>query len=146
MRRTKNEFMDEEWEFDSYDEMVTAADTEGRVCGDDIRKSDDRKTIEIFNHHRCSVRWKGFLKILLITLAVSLGGCSDLRIQLPDGSELRHTRFLDKEKIGSVSYDDGSFTMDGYESDTSRLISVIQRLVAEKKESDKKLAALGGKP
>ena len=75
MRRTKNEFMDEEWEFDSYDEMVTAADTEGRVCGDDIRKSDDRKTIEIFNHHRCSVRWKGFLKILLITLAVSLGGC-----------------------------------------------------------------------
>lgn len=55
-RQTKNEVIDEEWEFDSYTEMLTAAKNEGRVCGDDIRESEDKQSVEIFNHHQYSVR------------------------------------------------------------------------------------------
>ena len=61
-RQTKNELMDVEWEFDSYDEMATAAELEGRVCGDGIKESKDKKSIEIFTYHQSSVRWKGYLK------------------------------------------------------------------------------------
>ncbi len=61
-RKTKDEFMDKEWEFDSYNEMVVAAELEGRVCGDSIRVSEDEKSIEIFNCRQSSVRWKGYLK------------------------------------------------------------------------------------
>ena len=58
-RQTKNELMDKEWEFDSYDEMLAAAKEEGQVCGDEFKESVDRKSIEVFNHHQGGVRWKG---------------------------------------------------------------------------------------
>lgn len=69
---------------------------------------------------------------LILTIALLVGGCSRTVLELPDGSKMTRTRFLDREKIGSVSYDAGSFTLDGYESDTSRLIGVIDRLIARK--------------
>lgn len=72
--------------------------------------------------------------LLIITLALILGGCSQHVVTLLDGSTYKSTRILDWTKIGSVSYDDGSFTIDGYESDTSRLIGVIQRLIAREEQ------------
>jgi len=72
-------------------------------------------------------------KLLLIILCLLfVGGCSQTIVTMPDGSTLKRNRFLDWEQIGSVSYDDGSFTLDGYESDTSRLIAIIERLIAGK--------------
>ena len=47
---------------------------------------------------------------------------------------MTRTRILDSEKIGSASYDEGSFTLDGYESDTSRLIGIIDRLLVKYEE------------
>lgn len=55
-------FMQEEWEFDSYDEMKEAAEKEGRVCGDDIREAEDKKSIAIYNYHQQENRWKGIIK------------------------------------------------------------------------------------
>lgn len=60
-RRTKNEFMDEEWEFDTYDEMASAAQKEARVCGDTLKEAEDSRSFEILNYHQNSVRWKGYL-------------------------------------------------------------------------------------
>lgn len=57
--QTKDEFMDEEWEFGSYDEMMEAANAEGVVCGDDINESEDKLSVEIWNMHQQEVRWKG---------------------------------------------------------------------------------------
>ncbi len=68
--------------------------------------------------------------VLLITLALLLGGCSQHILTLPDGSTYKANRFLDSTKIGSVSYDDGSFTLDGYESDLTRALGIIDRLIA----------------
>lgn len=79
--------------------------------------------------------WKFWApKVLLITLTLILGGCSTLDVTMPDGSHLRRTRFLDKERIGSVSYDKGSFTLDGYESDLTRALGIIDRLLVEYEE------------
>jgi len=58
-RQTKNEFMDDEWEFDTYDEMMEAAKKEAVVCGDDLNESDDKKSVEIWNYHQQSNRWVG---------------------------------------------------------------------------------------
>ncbi len=69
-------------------------------------------------------------KLILITLALLLGGCSQHIVTLPDGSTYRANRFLDSTKIGSVSYDDGSFTLDGYESDLTKALGIIDRLIA----------------
>ncbi len=145
MKKTKDELMDEEWEFDSYDEMVVAAELEGRVCGDSIRVSEDKKSIEIFNYHQYSVRWKGVLKVLLITLALLLCGCSRVIVTLPDGTEVRSTRFLDSTEIGHVSYDDGSFVMEGYKSDMSVALHIIDKLIAER-EKEKQFALKEVKP
>ncbi len=60
-RHTKNAFMDHEWEFDTYDEMMEAAKKEAVVCGDDLNESQDKKSVEIWNYHQSSVRWKGCL-------------------------------------------------------------------------------------
>lgn len=85
-------------------------------------------------------------KLLLITLALLLGGCSQHIVTLPDNSTYKANRFLDWTKIGSVSYDDGSFTLDGYESDLTRALGMIDRLLAEKEEREKQLAIQGVKP
>ena len=74
---------------------------------------------------------KAIRKVLMVLiLALLLGGCSQTKLTLPDGSSLVRTRFLDWEKIGSVSYDDGSFTLDGYESDLTKALGIIDRLIA----------------
>ncbi len=77
-------------------------------------------------------RWKLWAPKLILIFALLLCGCSQTKLTLPDGSSLVRTRFLDWEKIGSVSYDDGSFTLDGYESDLTRALGIIDRLIARK--------------
>ncbi len=57
--QTKDEFMDEEWEFGSYEEMMYAAKEEAVICGDDINESGDESFVEIWNYHQQGVRWKG---------------------------------------------------------------------------------------
>lgn len=61
-RQTKDELMDVEWEFDTREELLLAADKESRVCGDDFRASKNGCVVEIFNHHQQSVRWKGCMR------------------------------------------------------------------------------------
>ena len=73
------------------------------------------------------------MKRILITvlLAVFVGGCSQTILTMPDGSTLKRNRFLSWEKIGPVSYDEGSFTLDGYESDNARWIAFTKWLLAK---------------
>ena len=80
-------------------------------------------------------RWR----VLLITLALLLGGCSRVIVTLPDGTEVHSTRFLDSTEIGHVSYDDGSFVMEGYKSDMSIALHIIDKLIAER-EKEKQFA------
>ena len=68
--------------------------------------------------------------VVILTLALLLGGCSQHIVTLKDGTTYKANRFLDWTKIGSASYDDGSFTLDGYESDLTRALSIIDRLIA----------------
>ena len=84
--------------------------------------------------------------LLLITLALLLGGCSQHIVTLPDESTYKANRFLDWTKIGSFSYDDGSFVLEGYESDLTRLIGIMEKLVIEKEEREKRLAIRGVMP
>ncbi len=72
------------------------------------------------------------IAIALLLAFLLLGGCAHTEITLPDGTNIVRDRFLDSQKLGSVSYDatDGSFTLDGWESDQARLIALLQRLMA----------------
>ncbi len=79
-------------------------------------------------------KWRKFWIPKLLLLALLLGGCSQLDITMPDGSHLSRTRVLSQEKIGSVSYDDGSFTLDGYESDLTKALTIIDRLLVKYEE------------
>ena len=63
-RCTKNEFIDYEYAYETCEELALAALREGRVCGDEFRWPDGNVSVEIFNHHQMSVRWKGTLKSL----------------------------------------------------------------------------------
>ncbi len=72
--------------------------------------------------------------LFIITLALLLGGCSQHILTLLDGRTYKAKRFLDSTKIGSVSYDDGSFTLDGYESDLTKALGIIDRLIAREGE------------
>lgn len=78
----------------------------------------------------CSFLWMAAFFLLVLMLS----GCSHTDLTLPDGTHLVRVRFLDNEKIGSVSYDEGSFTMDGYESDMTKALNIIQRLIADNDE------------
>ena len=86
-------------------------------------------------------RWR----VLLITLALLLGGCSRVIVTLPDGTEVDSARFLDSTEIGHVSYDDGSFVMEGYKSDMSIALHIIDKLIAER-EKEKQFALKEVKP
>ena len=90
--------------------------------------------------------WHFWAPKLIITLALLLCGCSQHIVTLKDGTTYKANRFLDWTKIGSASYDDGSFTLDGYESDLTRALGIIDRLLAEKEEREKRLAFQGVKP
>ena len=86
-----------------------------------------------------STKYYWTAKILLITLALLLGGCSHTTATYKDGvATVRRTRILMTEDIGSFSYDatDGSFTLDGYKSDMTRALILIDKLA--KKEGDEK--------
>lgn len=70
-------------------------------------------------------------KVLLITLALILGGCSHTEATYKDGvATVKRTRILMTEDIGSFSYDatDGSFTLDGYKSDMTQALRLIEKL------------------
>ncbi len=83
--------------------------------------------------------WKPWApKVLLITLALLLGGCSRVIVRLPDGTEVHSARFLDSTEIGHVSYDDGSFVMEGYKSDMSIALHIIDKLIAEREKEREK--------
>ena len=71
--------------------------------------------------------------LTVVFLALLLSSCSQHILTLPDGSTYKANRFLDSTKIGSVSYDDGSFTLDGYESDLTKALGIIDRLIAREK-------------
>ncbi len=81
-------------------------------------------------------RWKVWApKVLLITLALLLGGCSQTIATYKDGvATVKRNRFLMTEDIGSFSYDatDGSFTLDGYKSDMTRALMLIDKLAMER--------------
>ena len=51
------EFLYEEWTFDSEQELKESAKKTAIVCGDEIRHKENG--IEIYNHHKMGVRWKG---------------------------------------------------------------------------------------
>ena len=64
---------------------------------------------------------------------------------MPDGTEVDSARFLDSTEIGHVSYDDGSFVMEGYKSDMSIALRIIDKLIAER-EKEKQFALKAVKP
>ena len=71
-------------------------------------------------------------KLLTLLLLIVLGGCSNTEATYSkDGTvTVKRTRFLMTEDIDSFSYDarDGSFTLDGYKSDMTRMIDLVDRL------------------
>ncbi len=91
-------------------------------------------------------RWRPILcaviiLAVLITLALLLTGCSQTIATYKDGvATVKRNRFLMTEDIGSFSYDatDGSFTLDGYKSDMTRALMLIDKL-AKKDEDEKKV-------
>ena len=105
------------------EEKTVYPHTKQSILGNIDEKLDD------IHGHVTFIGWL-MLAIFLITLALLLGGCSQHILTLPDGSTYKANRFLDSTKIGSVSYDDGSFTLDGYESDLTRALGIIDRLIA----------------
>ena len=89
------------------------------------------------------------LFMLILLLALLLSGCSRVIVTLPDGTEVDSARFLDSTEIGHVSYDDGSFVMEGYKSDMSIALHIIDKLIAERekeREKEKQFALKEVKP
>ncbi len=72
------------------------------------------------------------MKTTLILLCLIICGCSTHDIIMPDGTQYHSVHFLDRTKIGSISYDEGSFVLEGYLSETDRMLMIIQRLLAER--------------
>ena len=75
---------------------------------------------------------------LLITLALLLSGCSRTTATYKDGvATVTRTRILMTEDIDSFSYDasDGSFTFEGYKSDMTKALILIDKLTAKDKEN-----------
>ena len=77
-------------------------------------------------------------KLFIITLALLLGGCSRTTATYKDGvATVTRTRILMSEDIDSFSYDasDGSFTFEGYKSDMTKALILIDKLTAKDKEN-----------
>ena len=72
------------------------------------------------------------MKTTLILLCLILCGCSRHDIIMSDGPQYHSVHFLARTKIGSISYDEGSFVLEGYLSETDRMLMIIQRLLAER--------------
>jgi len=76
---------------------------------------------------------RDFCIVALIILTMLLfSGCSQTEAWYKDGvATVKRTRFLMTEDIDSFSYDasDGSFTLDGYKSDMTKALELIELLV-----------------
>ena len=83
--------------------------------------------------------WKVWApKVLLLTLTLLLGGCSRTTATYKDGvATVTRTRILMTEDIDSFSYDasDGSFTFEGYKSDMTKALILIDKLTAKDEEN-----------
>lgn len=73
-------------------------------------------------------------QLLVILLCLTLCGCSTHDIIMPDGTAYHSVHVLDSTKIGSISYDEGSFVLEGYLSETDRALMIIQRLLVKYEE------------
>lgn len=87
--------------------------------------------------------WRWFKRcwgILLISLLLTITGCSNTEATYSkDGTvTVRRTRIFMTEDIDSFSYDarDGSFTLDGYRSDMTRMIDLVDRLTKNNEEEN----------
>jgi len=72
------------------------------------------------------------LYLMTLCLLLAVAGCSTREAIMPDGTRYKSTHFLDSTKIGSMSYDEGSFVLEDYLSETDRALMIIQRLLAER--------------
>lgn len=83
--------------------------------------------------------WKFWVPKLILTIALllALTGCSRTTATYKDGvATVTRTRLLMTEDIDSFSYDasDGSFTFEGYKSDMTRALILLDKLTAEDEE------------
>ena len=82
--------------------------------------------------------WMIVCFVVLLTLALLLGGCSRTTATYKDGvATVTRTRILMTEDIDSFSYDasDGSFTFEGYKSDLTKALILIDKLTAKDEEN-----------
>ena len=78
--------------------------------------------------------------VVILILALLLCGCSQTIATYKDGvATVKRTRILMTEDIGSFSYDatDGSFTLDGYKSDMTKALMLIDKLAAKDEDETK---------
>ena len=83
------------------------------------------------------------MKHLLLLIIVLISGCSQTTGTYKDGvATITRTRFFMTEDSDSFSYDasDGSFTLDGYKSDMTKALDLINRLTKQDEG-----ARIGGK-
>ena len=64
-----------------------------------------------------------FLAFVLCCALIIAGGCSITEARMPDGTYIKRCRFLSPENLDSVSYDEGSFVIEGYKSEQARIVS-----------------------
>ena len=78
------------------------------------------------------------LFLLAALMVCWLGGCSRTTATYKDGvATVTRTRILMTEDIDSFSYDasDGSFTFEGYKSDMTKALILIDKLTAKDEEN-----------
>jgi len=83
---------------------------------------------------------------LVLLMLMCVAGCSKTIITLEDGTRVESLRVLDSTEIGHVSYDGGSFVLEGYKSDMSIALRIIDKLIAEREEEEKQFTLKGVTP
>jgi len=68
------------------------------------------------------------MKNLMLCLLLCLSGCTTINVVLPDGSQLKYTRF-GNQQIGAISYDgsDKSFLIEKQMSDNAAAFETINK-------------------
>ena len=56
-------------------------------------------------------------------IIATCGGCSITEARMPDGTYIKRCRLLSPENLDSVSYDEGSFVIEGYKSEQAQIVS-----------------------
>lgn len=77
----------------------------------------------------CKVRLT--TNFILICVILVFAGCTMTKITLPDGTTIHRHRFMQDESF-NVSYDNGNFVIEDYDSETAEIVAAAVR------------AALGG--